>query len=541
MESSFVSISKYVGSQPEKVLQEVFGYQNFRPLQKEIIQSILKHQDTLAIMPTGGGKSLCYQIPALIFEGITVIVSPLIALMQDQVQQLNQLGVNAVFMNSTLTLEEFKTTVRNIKQGTVKLLYVSPEGLATEKIKNILHESALNISAIIIDEAHCISSWGHDFRPDYLEIPRFRKEFPKAVCLALTATATLQVQTDIAESLAMKNPRLLTASFNRSNIYLSVEPKNDGLGQVMNFIKNHSGESGIIYCLSRKEVDELALALEKRKVSVSRYHAGLSQEERSENQDLFLQNKIDVMVATVAFGMGINKPNVRYVIHYSLPRSIEQYYQEIGRAGRDGKPSSALLLYSFSDAHRIRFLFKDSYNEEKSEKLLQSMLSFAGSRVCRRKILLKYFGEEYSGTNDSCCDVCNGRNITQKDVTVQAQKFLSCVYRTEQRYGASYIIDILLGSRQKRIVENHHTLISTFGIGGELTQSQWFELADSLEQAGIISRTSDYNVVKVTALGKELLQCRETIKLPVNFTIEEGKPRHKSFPKKYYKNNWSKR
>ena len=534
----------FVGAQPEAVLKNVFGYLEFRAGQKEIIQNILAGRDTLAVMPTGGGKSLCYQIPALIFPGITIVVSPLIALMQDQVVALKEVGVNAVFLNSSLEYEEYGKTVKSIKSGEAKLIYVSPEGLATERLKNIFRESNLKVSCITIDEAHCISEWGHDFRPDYLEIISFRREFPDAPCLALTATATKQVRQDVLKNLELKNASVLVSSFNRKNIFLQVQPRTDGYRQIVSFIENHKDESGIIYCLSRKEVDSLAHELQANHFSALAYHAGLSDEERSENQKKFIRDQVDIMVATVAFGMGINKPNVRYVIHFALPKSIEQYYQEIGRAGRDGLPSTALLLYSAGDAHRVRYFFREKDEDEsfKSERLLQAMLDFANARKCRRQILLNYFGEKYEGgihaeSNSNseslfCCDICEGGGIKNQDVTIPVQKFLSCVYRVHERFGAAHIVDILLGSRNQKIIKNNHNFLSTWGIGTELSKQAWFELVAAMEDAGIIKRAGDYNVVTVTSLGKEILSCRDKVELPVRIDFESPKKAELAFPKK---------
>lgn len=551
---------------PEQILKSVFGYSKFRPGQREIIQNILDGRDTLAVMPTGGGKSLCYQIPALIFDGITVVVSPLISLMQDQVGALLENGVSAAFLNSTLNLDEYKKTVRDIKSGGAKLLYLSPEALATERVKSILREADVPVSCVTIDEAHCISEWGHDFRPDYMEIAAFRNEFKDAVCLALTATATKQVQADIVRNLKLKKPAVLVSSFNRSNIFLNVQPRTDGLGQIVEFLQEHKEQSGIIYCLSRKEVDSITQELQEHGFSAMSYHAGLSDEERADHQNKFIKSQVDVIVATVAFGMGINKPDVRFVIHYALPKSIEEYYQEIGRAGRDGLASEALLLYSAGDIHRIRFFFKDKSDDEsfKAEKLLQAMIDYAQYRTCRRKFLLNYFGEEYEPSANSsqdqdargekalqgqdaaarggdsmqgqdaapCCDICESGGLPLKDVTVPAQKFLSCVYRVDQRFGAAHIIDILIGSRNEKIKKFNHNFLSTWGIGTELSKQAWFELCDAMQNAGLIERVGEWNIVKVTSLGRELLQNRDKIELPVRIDFGSQKKAELALPKK---------
>ena len=466
---------------------------------------------------------MTYQIPALIFDGLTVVVSPLIALMHDQVSSLASNGIEAVFLNSSLEWEEYKSCVARVLSGKVKIVYVSPEGLATQKIQTLLHNENLHIKCFTIDEAHCISEWGHDFRPDYLAIASVRRQFPQAVCLALTATATKHVRDDIVNNLQMKNPDILLASFNRPNIFLEVRPKRDSYVQIVSFLKEHLEDSGIIYCFSRKQVDQLADLLSNDGFSVLPYHAGLDDSTREKNQTAFIRDKVQIMVATVAFGMGIDKPNVRFVIHYDLPKSLEQYYQEIGRAGRDGLPSTALLLYSSSDIHKIRYFFADSADVEKSEKLLQSMVDYASARHCRRQKLLAYFGEFYtpessSVENKCCCDICSTGQIQETDVTIPVQKFLSCIYRLNQRFGTLYVIDVLLGSRQKRIMDNGHNMLSTWGIGTELSREDWFELASILTERNYIEKSMEYSILSVTAKGRELLATREKVFLPVVFT-----------------------
>ena len=519
--------SDFVGASPEKVLKSVFGYDSFRLLQKDIISHVLSGRDTLAVMPTGGGKSLCYQIPALIFDGLTVVVSPLISLMQDQVVTLNAAGVSAVFLNSTVDWEDYVDSMNAIRRGETKIVYVSPEGLATARIRDLLHDERVTVKCITIDEAHCVSEWGHDFRPDYLEISSIIKQFPSAVCLALTATATKQVREDIVRNLGLENPEVLVSSFDRANIYLNVVPKQNGLAQIVDCIRRHWGESGVIYCFSRKQVDTLTGQLEKLGYSVLNYHAGLSDEERADHQTKFIRDEVQIMVATLAFGMGIDKPNVRFVIHHEIPKSLEQYYQEIGRAGRDGLASEALLLYSAGDIHKIRYFFDEAADREKSEQLLQGMIGYATSRTCRRKTLLGYFGEKYnpgeaSREAGSCCDVCDLGEIPQVDMTVPVQKLLSCIIRTNSRYGASYVIDVLLGSRQKRILENHHDELSTYGIGCELDRDQWFELVNALLDEEYLTKTEDYNVLQITNKGSAALRNRETVRLSLSFARTAG-------------------
>lgn len=405
---------------PEEILQSVFGYERFRPMQREAIQNILEGRDTLAVMPTGGGKSLCYEIPALMFSGITVIVSPLIALMQDQAEQLAAYGIPAACLNSSTDWNTYRSLCEAISCGKIKLLYVSPEGLGTQRIRSLLKNAQVSVDCITIDEAHCISEWGHDFRPDYLEIASIRAEFPRAVFLALTATATKHVQADIVKNLRMDHPEILTASFNRPNLFLQAEKKTRPVEQVLSFLEHHRGQSGIIYCFSRKQVDELTLKLTSSGIKALSYHAGLSSSQRAQNQRAFISDKADIMVATVAFGMGINKPDVRFVIHFDMPKSIEQYYQEIGRAGRDGLQAEALLLFGAGDLHKIRYFFSESADASKAELLLQEMLKYAEGSACRRKTLLSYFGEPYSSARTDavpskcCCDVCASAGTAPK-------------------------------------------------------------------------------------------------------------------------------
>lgn len=524
MYNNFVKINAktFEDAKPELVLKTVFGYDSFRSQQKEIITSILNHKDTLVIMPTGGGKSLCYQIPALILPGVTIVVSPLISLMQDQVAALNASGIQAVFMNSTLDYKTYLDNIQKIKEEETKIIYVSPEGLSTSRFREIFSENNIEISCITVDEAHCVSQWGHDFRLDYLEIGSFRNYFPQASMIALTATATDQVRKDIIKNLQMKNTEVFISSFNRPNIFLEVQNKRDPLTQVITYITKHHGESGIIYCNSRRQVDQLTDTLDNLGYSVLNYHAGLSDEIRSQNQEKFVKDEIQIMVATIAFGMGIDKPNVRYVINYDLPKSMEEYYQEIGRAGRDGLPSSALLLYSPGDISKIRFFFNDVANPQQSEALLQKMISYATSRECRRQNLLSYFSENFTPPEgkeeqDCCCDICSRGAPPLTDVTIQAQKIMCCIIRTDEHFGANYVIDVLMGSKNKRILENGHNRISTYGIGRDLSKNDWLDLVDLLIAKNLLTKSGEYNIITLTSLGREILANREKILLPIKF------------------------
>ena len=515
-------MSDYTGCEPKKVLKEVFGYDSFRLLQKDIISNVLAKKDTLAIMPTGGGKSLCYQIPALIFDGITVVVSPLISLMQDQVDSLTANGVNAVFLNSTLEWENYLESMNSIRRGETKILYVSPEGLSSSKVRELLHDMRVKVSCITIDEAHCVSEWGHDFRPEFLEIASVRRQFPGAVCLALTATATEQVRMDIIQNLALREPSVIISSFDRPNIFLSVKPKNDAISQVVDCIRRHWDESGIIYCFSRKQVDNLTQTLLDLGYSALNYHAGLSDEERKNHQNQFIRDQVQIMVATLAFGMGIDKPNVRFVIHYDLPKSLEQYYQEIGRAGRDGLQSEALLLYSNGDLFKIRHFFTDAADPEKSEMLLQAMVKYSTARECRRKVLLSYFGENYEAgerEGNCCCDVCQSGPLPLVDMTIPCQKLMSCIIRTNSRFGSAYVVDVLLGSRNKRILDNGHNMISTWGIGRELDKNQWMYLVSLLLEKKFLVKAGDYGILMLTNDGLNALKNRDKIMLPFDSGI----------------------
>ncbi|MBR1402971.1 MAG: RecQ family ATP-dependent DNA helicase [Treponema sp.] len=512
----------FTNKTPEEVLKSAFGYDSFRLLQKDIISNVLAGKDTLAIMPTGGGKSLCYQIPALIFEGLTVVVSPLISLMQDQVASLNAAGINAVFLNSTVEWEDYKDSMNSIRRGETKIVYVAPETLVTPKINDLLHDSRVTVSCITIDEAHCVSEWGHDFRPDYLEISSLRSQFKSAVFLALTATATRSVREDIIKNLKLKNPAVLVSSFDRPNIFLDVRQKNrNALDQVVECIRRHWDESGIIYCFSKRQVDELTEKLDRRGYSVLNYHAGLTDEVRADHQTKFIRDQVQIMVATLAFGMGIDKPNVRFVIHYDMPKSLEQYYQEIGRAGRDGLASEALLLYSAGDIHKIRYFFEEASDKARCETLLQGMISYATGRTCRRKLLLSYFGEDFTGKNQvgttrHCCDLCEMGPIPEIDMTIPCQKLMSCIIRTNSRFGAAYVIEVLLGSRSKRVLDNGHNMLSTWGIGRELDKNQWHEIVNLLLEKNFITKYGDYNILLLTNDGLAALKNRDKIMLPFN-------------------------
>jgi ATP-dependent DNA helicase RecQ len=512
---------------PKNILKDVFGYDQFRPLQGEVIQHILNKNDTLAIMPTGGGKSLCYQIPALIFPGLTVVVSPLIALMKDQVEQMHELGIPALFINSSLSLEEYQENMRRVRSGKVKLLYVAPETLLTPRIFNLLDR--IQVDCLTIDEAHCISEWGHDFRPEYRQLVDVRKRYPKAVCLAMTATATQRVRQDIKNTLGFSLSGEFIASFDRSNLMLEVIPKLDAEQQTLKFLRNRQDQSGIIYCFSRKQVDDLSRTLIRHGFSARPYHAGLEDDERRKNQELFIRDDVQIIVATIAFGMGINKPNVRFVIHYDLPKSIENYYQEIGRAGRDGLPADCLLLYSYGDVQKQRYFIdqKPLMERNVANQHLESLIQFAESSQCRRILLLAHFGEQYSEHNCKTCDNCLRGSLKKIDITQSAQKFLSCVARTGERFGAVHIVDVLLGSRNQKVLKFNHEGLSTFGIGKDLDRNQWLDLSRQLIQQGLLVQDAQYRGLKLTPKAYELLKTRSEIKGQLQ-PVEELKPVAKS-------------
>ena len=493
------------------ILQSVFGYDDFRAQQGAIIDNILHRRDTLAIMPTGGGKSICYQIPALIFEGLTLVISPLISLMEDQVDQLTSLGIRAALLNSTLSSREYHDTLAKVHDGTLKLLYMAPETLMLERTRQVL--SGVRIDCLTIDEAHCISEWGHDFRPEYRQLADVRQSLPDAVCVALTATATPRVQQDIKGILRMSGANAFIASFDRPNLFLEVVEKQNPVNQTVQLIARYPDQSGIIYCNSRRQVDELTQTLADRGYSVAPYHAGLSSEERKANQRAFIRDDVLIMVATVAFGMGINKSNVRYVLHFDLPQNIESYYQQIGRAGRDGLPAFCHFLFGYGDIQKVKFFInKKSESEQRiAGQHLNALIGYAESEECRRGPLLHYFGENHQEENCQQCDNCLSQQQPLTDVTVAAQKFLSCIYRTGQLFGAAYLIDVLRGSKARKILDRQHDQITTYGIGTELTKPQWQQLARKLQQEDLITQHPEYGSLKLADNARAVLKGERTV------------------------------
>ncbi len=494
----------------QSILKETFGYDSFRLQQEAAITQVLDKKDALVIMPTGGGKSLCYQIPAMIFEGMTIVVSPLISLMKDQVEQLREYDIPAVYLNSSLRPEEYDYNVKRVMRGDIKLLYLAPETLMMDRTREMLKQ--LQIDCFTIDEAHCISEWGHDFRPEYRQMTEFRKDFPEAVCIALTATATPRVQEDIKQSLNLTDSEAFISSFDRSNLFLKIADKKDPENQLLDFLYTRKNQSGIIYCFSRRQVDELAYLLDQEGYSVKPYHAGLNSRERSINQREFIRDDVRIIVATIAFGMGINKPNVRFVVHFDMPQNIESYYQQIGRAGRDGLRSDCILLFGYSDTQKIKYFINQKSGNEKevAENHLKELVKYLESLDCRRKPLLDYFGETYP--NDECgmCDNCLSVDDDVEDMTIQAQKFMSCMIKSEESFGAGHVIDILRGSKNQKVLEHEHDQISTYGIGMEWSKDQWTQLSRLLLRQNYISK-GEYGVLVMEDRGHQVLKGNENV------------------------------
>ncbi len=489
-----------------QVLHDTFGYEQFRPLQEIIVNSVIAGEDNFVLMPTGGGKSLCYQIPAIVREGVAIVVSPLIALMQDQVQALKANGVAAECYNSTATAEKARDILSQLHNHELDLLYVAPERLMSDAF--ITRLDSIDISLFAIDEAHCVSQWGHDFRPEYAQLGELRTCFPEVPIIALTATADKQTLQDILQRLQLEQANLHKASFNRPNIRYTVLEKQKPIQQVTSFLQQHQDAYGIIYCLSRKRVEDVASKLQGLGFSAKPYHAGLPAKQRHQTQAEFQRDDVNIIVATIAFGMGIDKPNVRFVIHYDLPKHIEGYYQETGRAGRDGLDSEALLLYGLQDIVVAKSLIANTANQAQQRielHKLNCMTGFAEAQTCRRRVLLNYFNE---ALDEDCgnCDVCLNPPQTY-DATVDVQKALSCVYRVQQRYGVSYVIDVLRGKDDQRIKQSWHHELSTYGIGKELSQDEWRGVFRQLIHLGYLEQDiANYSILKLMPKAKELLR-----------------------------------
>jgi ATP-dependent DNA helicase RecQ len=548
------------------LLKQYFGFTSFRPLQEEIIRDSLAGKDTFALLPTGGGKSLCFQLPALAHDGLTVVVSPLIALMKDQVDALQASGIAATFLNSSLNADESRKRLRGLHNGEFRLLYVAPERLMLSGFLSDLQK--WNVQLIAIDEAHCISEWGHDFRPEYRQNSELRKHFPDVPFMALTATATGRVREDIVSHLKLREPKCYVASFNRPNLTYRVIPKNKPYDQLLNFLRARPKDSGIVYCMSRKSTESVAANLSEDGVRAKPYHAGLTPKERSEHQELFLRDDVRVICATIAFGMGINKPNVRFVVHYDLPKNIEGYYQETGRAGRDGLPSECVLLFSPGDVvKQTQFIDeKPNFNEQKiAREQLQQMVHYAECASCRRVELLAYFGEKVGqasrlsserigasienkneitsptsssqtgGTpvlpyNCGACDNCLSPRETF-DGTLAAQKFLSCVYRIREKngfgVGLNHVVEVLTGADTEKIRKWNHAQLSTFGIGKEHSRPEWAAIGRELIRLGFLRQTAEkFSVLEITNEGRAALKERKKITLTKPAVAPETKTHH---------------
>lgn len=507
---------------PIQALQKYFGYTEFRQSQEAIINTVLNKQDVMVLMPTGGGKSLCYQLPAVLLNGLTIVISPLIALMKDQVDALNLSGIPAAYLNSSQSPEEQKDIAIQLQNNQLRLLYIAPERLFSPDNRMMAFLKTLNVVQFAIDEAHCISSWGHDFRPEYLMLAGLKTEFPGVPVIALTATADKLTQKDILDKLNLHEPSVFVSSFNRANITYRVIPRRKGFDQLLDFLNERKEESGIIYCLSRKSTEALAADLKEEGFAVEAYHAGLNNEVKAKNQEAFLRDDVKIIVATIAFGMGINKSNVRYVVHMDLPKNIEGYYQETGRAGRDGLPSDAMLLFSPGDAIKLRGFAMVENNAEQSAimlKKLDDMVNYCQLHACRRQYLMNYFDEDFP---DNCgsCDFCLSE-FTKFDGTLIAQKALSAVARLKERFGNNYVVDFLRGSKSEKIWDDHKAL-KTYGAGADISKADWQRYLRELTSQGYLqTEDNGFPTLKLTPKSEAVLKGEEKVELIAHHVIEE--------------------
>ena len=496
------------------VLKARFGYDRFLPLQEEVIANVLAGGDSLVLMPTGGGKSLCFQLPALVFEGLTLVVSPLISLMKDQVDALVDSGIEAALVNSTLSYQENSRVLHEARRGELKILYVAPERLATPMFRDFLGEAKLSLVAV--DEAHCISEWGHDFRPDYRNLTSLRSEFPSVPVMALTATATEAVRADIVRQLRISNAPQFVFSFNRPNLNYLVRPKSRAFDELVALLRRHPGDPAIVYCFSRQDTENLADRLVRLGIRSLPYHAGLDDTVRRDTQDRFINDDVPVVVATIAFGMGIDKSNVRLVVHNDLPKSLEGYFQETGRAGRDGHPSDCVLFYSYGDKIKQDFFvnkIEDEVERENAERKLASMVEYAEAGGCRRRYLLAYFGEQWTEDNCGGCDVCLDAG-EEFDATEIAQKIVSAVIRTGERFGVNHVADVLRGASKKRILELGHDQLSVYAIAATYPEDELKEIFGLLLEKGLLTRSQgEYSTISVSQEGRAFLRRRDSLTL----------------------------
>lgn len=500
---------------PLEILTKIFGYDAFRMGQDKVIESCINQQDTLVLLPTGGGKSLCYQVPALLLPNVTIVVTPLLSLMKDQVDQLNELGIAASYINSQQTRQEQFQTLNQLQYGEIKILYVSPERLLQQRFLDHLHQAGVSLFAI--DEAHCLSHWGHDFRADYLRLGQIKNLFPQVPIMALTATADKATRFDISHQLNLVDPYVHIGSFDRANLRYTIEEKFKPLNQLLSFVGTQTDACGVVYCSSRARVDDVAEKLLQKGFNAAPYHAGHENAHRIKVQEQFQRDQIQIVVATVAFGMGINKPNIRFVVHYDLPKTIESYYQETGRAGRDGLDAQCLMFFNSGDVPRIRRMISDNQNEDRVKVELQrfnAMVALADAQTCRRQVLLNYFNEP---TTTGCgnCDICLDPP-TSFDGTLLAQQAMSCIYRSGQRFGIGHIIDILRGSQNLRIKDHKHDELSTYGIGKEQTHDYWVSIIRQLIHQGLIEQDiSRGSSLVLTEKARPVLRSESTLQLAV--------------------------
>ncbi len=508
-----------------EALARYWGYGDFLPLQKQAMECISRRQDSIVVLPTGGGKSLCFQAPAVTEPGLAVVVSPLISLMKDQVDALSEYGVPAGRIDSSLSFDEQRSVFTQIHNKKLKLLYLAPERLVSGRFLEVLRK--VKLSFVAIDEAHCVSMWGHDFRPEYRQLGSLKKIFPDITIGAYTATATDQVRSDIAEQLHLEKPVMLIGSFDRANLVYKVRQRDNRIKQVCAVLDRHKGESGIIYCIRRKDVDSLCAQLAGCRYSVVPYHAGMADADRKRNQDLFINEKVETIVATIAFGMGIDKSNVRYVIHTGMPKSLEHYQQESGRAGRDGLEAECCLFYSGGDYGTWTYLMRDMEPEAQEIAMtkLSRMYSYCTGGVCRHKAILRYFGQDLEKTDCEACDVCLGELSRVDDALATGQKILSCIVRLDERFGGNYTALVLAGSREKRIIENKHDELSTYALLSDYSKDTVHNWIEQLVGQDYIEKMGEYNVLNVTAKGWQVLKGKETPRLlrPVQKPVKVSK------------------